>query len=99
MATYTELRQLFSDDALKNKIDFAVVVAAETLLSGTPTAAEQMWAAHVAAGPRAESDKAFMFMLATNKAATVEGIQTATDASIQTAVDAVVDTLVLAHAG
>ncbi len=97
MASYDELRQLFSDDALKMKMDVAVLIAAHNLLVGTPTADQQKWAAQALANPRAESDKAYRFVLAANESASVAAIQGATDAQIQTNVDAVVPALVVAY--
>lgn len=97
MATYTELRDLFSDDTLQNRVDVATMIAANNLLGGTPTAAEQSWAANVFANPRGESTKAYRAVLATNNGLTVAQITGATDAALQTAVDSVVDTLVIAN--
>lgn len=97
MATYSELRDLFSDDSMKNKLDVAVMKAAHAKLTGTPTADEQKWAAAVLANPRAEAEKAYRFVLAANSAADVATILAATDAAIQTQVDAVVPALVVAY--
>ena len=99
MATYTELRGLFADDELSNKIDIAIIVSANNLLTGTPTAAQQKWAASVFSSPRGESKKALMSVLAKNKALTIAQIQGASDAVIQTQVDSVVDSLVIAFTG
>lgn len=96
MATYSEIRDLFFDDALKNKIDTAVIIAANDLLVGTPTTAQQQWAAHAFSATRTETDKALKAVLAANKASSVAQIQGASDAAIQTNVDSVVDTLVVA---
>ena len=98
MATYTDLRNLFSDDTLKNRVDVAVIVAASGLLSGTPAVDEQRWAAAVFSNPRSEGQKAFMAVLAANKSASVSAIQGATDATLQDTVDSVVPALVVAHA-
>ena len=38
MATYTELRVLFGNDELRNRVVSATLIAAYGLLSGTPTA-------------------------------------------------------------
>jgi len=97
MATYIELRNLFDDDTLKNRMDAAIVIAAKALLDGTPTTADQKWAAAVAANPRAEGKKAYMFVIADNKDNTVSQIKSASDIVLQTAVDAVVPSLVVAH--
>ncbi len=99
MATYTELRQLFSDDELRNKVTTACIIAAHELLSGTPTAADKAFAETVFSSPDAVGDKILMAVLAANKDATVSGIQGATDSAIQTAVDAVIPAMVDAMAG
>jgi len=98
MATYMELRNLFSDDTMKNRVDVAIIIAANNLLGGTPTPAEQGWAAAAFNSPRNEGQKAFMAVLAANKGASVAAIKGATDTALQANVDAVVATLVIAHA-
>lgn len=97
MATYMEIRDLFSDDNLKNKIDVAVVNAAGDLLNSAPTADEQKWAAAVFANPRSEAEKAYMFVLSENRNLAVSAIQGASDAAIQSAVDTAVASLVIAY--
>ena len=97
MATYTELRDLFSNDAMKNKLDIATIIAANNLLDGAPTAGEQSWAATVFSNPRNESIKAWMAVVATNNASSIAQITSASDSTIQTAVDNVVGALVVAH--
>ena len=99
MATYQELKGLVNDSDLQDKVEVATVIAANNLLSGTPSTADKAWAAAVFASPRAEAQKALMAVLATNAAADVAAIQGATDALIQAGVDAVVPTLVDALAG
>lgn len=101
MATYQELRVLFNDSNLLEKVEVAVVIAANTLVAdpATPDAPDKAWAAQVFSNPKAEAQKAVMAVLAENSGATVSAIQTATDASIQTNVDGVVSTLVDALAG
>ena len=99
MASYIDLRNLFSNDELKNRVDIAVVIAANNLLSGTPTANDQKWAAHVFSGPRSEGAKALMAVIATNNGLTVAQITSASDAALQAAVDLAVPTLVIAYAG
>ena len=99
MATYLELRMLMNDSDLPNKVDVATVIAANDLLSGTPTADDRAWASAVFASPRSEGQKALMAVIATNKDATIAVIQGASDAVIQTNVDAVVPSLVSAKAG
>ena len=99
MATYQELRRLFTDSDLLEKVEVAIVIAANDMLATTPTAAQKAWAAHVFANPGAEAKKALMAVLAGNSAATVGQIQAATDSSVQTQVDAVASVLADALAG
>lgn len=99
MATYDELRQLFDSSDLLNKIEVAIVIAANGLLSGSPTAASKAWVVKVFSSPRSEAKKALMSVLAANSAATSAQILGASDAAIQTKVDEVVPILVDALAG
>lgn len=99
MATLQELRGLFRDSDLLEKVESATVIAANNLLEATPTAADKAWASGVFSNPFREAQKVLMAVLADNSAATVSQIQTATDVSIQTSVDTVVPNLVDALAG
>lgn len=99
MATYTELRQLFSNPDLREKVEVAVIIAANDLISGTPTAAQTAWAAQCFASPANEASKALMAVLASNAALTTAQILAATDEQLQMRVDAAVQTLVDASAG
>lgn len=99
MATYAEIRQLFSDSTLSEKMEVAVIIAANNLLAGSETAAQKAWAVSVFSNPHNEAKKAMMAVLATHNALTVNQIQTATDAVVQAAVNNVVPTLVDAMAG
>lgn len=95
MATYQELFALQSDDALRDKVYVATVIAAQTKLAGTPSAEEAAWAVNVLGNPKAEGLKVLRLVLAANESASVAQIQGATDAAIQANVDAVIDGLVL----
>jgi len=99
MATLQELRSLFNDSDLLEKVEAATVIAANDLLSGTPTADQKAWAAAVATNPNAEAKKALMFVLASNAGVTVSQIQGAADTAIQASVDAVAQVLADALAG
>ncbi|MEE8207351.1 MAG: hypothetical protein V3T88_00125 [Nitrosomonadaceae bacterium] len=99
MATYTELRDLFNDGDLTNKVAVALIIAVNDLLLGTPDAADRLYAARVFANPQSEARAVLMAVLAGNSSATVVQITGATDAAIQTKVDAVVPQLVDALAG
>lgn len=97
MATYLELRDLWSNDTMRNKLDTAVVQAANDILElATPTNNQLAWASAVLNGTRFEADKAYKSILAQNNTASVATITAATDATIQTNVDSVVDNLVAA---
>ena len=99
MATYKDIRSLFNDGDLVNRAAVAVVVSVSALLDGTPTAADRAYAAGVFSNPQSEAKKALMYVLASNKSATVAAIKAATDAALQTKVDAVVPVLIKALAG
>lgn len=99
MATLLELKGLFKDSDLHDKVQSALIIAAQNVLDGTPTAAEQTYAAHIFNNPASESKKALMSVLAANSSATVSQIQNATDAAIQTNVTAVLPVLTTAHTG
>ena len=88
-----------TDSDLPNKVEVATIVAAQALISGTPTTDETNWAAKVFSSPKSESKKALMGVIAINKDATIAQIQGASDASVQSAVDTVVPTLIAASAG
>ena len=96
MATYSELHSLFTNDELRKQASVAVMVSANDLISGTPTAEEQKWAASVFSSPRSEGIKALMAILAENKSASLAAITSATDSAVQAQVDAVVPSLVVA---
>jgi len=95
MATYAELRQLFTDGDLRNKVDVAVIIAAEAIRTedpGTTNHANRLlWAKAAFASPRGKSEEMLMALLAANKDASVATIQGVTDAALQTKVDAAVD--------
>jgi len=99
MATLQELRGLFNDSDLLEKVEVATVIAANDLLSGTPTTDQKAWAATVFTNPNSEAKKALMSVLAENSTATVGQIQSATDVLVQASVDAVAQVLVDALAG
>lgn len=99
MATYQELHDLFNSGTLLEKVDVAVVISANNLITATPDANQKAWASAVFANPRNEARKAVMAILAQNAALTVVQITGATDVSIQASVDSVTQVLVDALAG
>lgn len=95
MATYVELRQLFSHSELKNRIEVACIVAAESIRTEdgavTNHANRLIWAKATFANPNSKRDEMLMGLLAANKDSTVEEITAVTDAALQTLVNAAVD--------
>lgn len=95
MATYAELRGLFGHNELKNKIEVACIVAAETIrgeVTGVTNHANRLlWAKAAFASPKAVAGQMVMALLAANKDAATAAITGATDGAIQAKVDAAVD--------
>lgn len=102
MATYIELRDLFNNSALRNRVEVATAVCAYEVLSGGDTNApySQVAGAHDkrvrwagAALPRTDQEAAniFKLVLAANASLTTTQIQNATDTAIQGGVRAVID--------
>ena len=98
MATYKELNVLFTDALLRDRVETAIVIAAEGILSVDPTGkeAEVQWAADVIANSGKHGSDALKLVLAANKDISVANIQGASDSNIQSNVDDMVDALVLA---
>lgn len=97
MATYLELERIGEDDGLGRLIKEALYIAAEALLSGTPTDDEIVWADYVLLRPGDEITKAQHALIAQNENATIAQITGASDATVQTAVNGFVPSLVVAH--
>jgi len=95
MATYLELRQLFTHGDLRNKVEAAIIIAAEGVYAedpGTVNHANRIaWAKAVLLNPGTARDRFLMVVLAANKDASVAVITGASDAAIQTKVDDAVD--------
>ena len=95
MATYTELRQLYSHTGLTNRIEVAVVVAAEKIRTEDSVTANHanrlVWAKQTFGSTRSAAEKMLMALLAAHRARTVEALIAVTDEDLQTAVDNAVD--------
>jgi len=95
MATYTELFSLHNNSALRNRVQTAVLIAAEAVMNEvgtTPNHANRLvWAKGVFASPGREAEQMFMAVLAANSEFTVVQITGASDAAIQANVDAHID--------
>ena len=95
MATYDELRSLFSQTSLSNRIEVAVLIkAADVLDAGSPTA-RVAWAtaALTPSVAMAEAKRMLSYLLADAQALTHQEILDLSDAALQSAVDAAVDLL------
>lgn len=102
MATYLELRGLFSDGDLNNKVVTATVVAAYTIavrVSPVPTTAEKAWIDAVFKDPISNGRRVLMAILAANRTASVAAIMSASDATVQTNADDIEPILIDALAG
>ena len=107
MATYLELRGLFQQGSdLANRVETAVVVAAEMIRNlddtaangfeddtGTQHALRKTWAASAFVQTGSLAQQALKAILAQNRANTVAQIDGASDATLQTAVNKAVDLL------
>lgn len=93
MAAYVDLRNQFSNDALRNRVAVACVIAANDATSGTPTAAQLKFANYVYTNPDEVAKRVLMAVLATHKNLTVTQIEQVTDPDLQAAVNAVIPKL------
>lgn len=95
MATYTELRNLFNHDGLRNRLEVAIVVAAEAIRNEEPTtdnhANRLLWAQSAFSNVTTQRDKMLMALLAANRELTVEQLTGAADTALQTAVNDVIN--------
>ena len=100
MATYVEIRNLFDDSALRNRVATAVIIAANGILGeGAATAPRKAWAAKAFSSAEQEAKRILMAVLAANSGASVAQIQGASDAALQTNVDNAIDLFIDADAG
>ncbi len=95
MATYQELRDLFTHGELRNKIEVACIVAAEAIRvedAGTENHVNRLvWARAAFSNPNSIRDQMLMALLASNKDTAVAAITGVSDAALQTLVDAAVN--------
>lgn len=99
MATYIELYDLLNNSELKNRVLAATVVAAYSLLAGTPDAKDRAWFAAVMANPKGEGMKAFRAVLAANAGLSVASVKEASDSAILSEVETIRPALISALAG
>lgn len=93
MATYSELHDLFNDSTLLDKVEAAVVIAAQGIIGGAETnqAQRDKWAEQALSNTRDTAEKMLPAIVAANKGITADQIKNAADSAIQTNVDATVN--------
>lgn len=100
MATYAELYAQRDNDDLRQRIEMALIIKAQTFLDGASTAEQRAWAKYVFQdGGHGESVRMLKYLLAKNKGSTVNQIQSVTDAALTTQIDAVAPAFVSAFVG
>lgn len=94
MALYLELHNLGNDPDLRNRVQIAVLVEANTIIrAAAPTDAEVAWAKNVIANPGTWALRVLWLALAQNKDLTLPQIAAVTDAQLQTGVAATIAAL------
>ena len=94
MATYTELRNLFNQDDLRNRVEVALIIKAHSIIAETsPSDTRLAWANGVLSSSRGEAESLLKYVLAANAASTIEQINGASDEAVSVAVDAAIDKL------
>jgi len=93
MATYAQLHELMHDSNLIDKVEIAVIVAAQGIVNGGETNQVQRnkWAAQAFKAPRYTAKNILPAVLAKNKDLSVTAIQGAGDSAIQANVDEVIN--------
>lgn len=96
MATFTELRTLFNDADLKDKVAVALIIQSQLVTveaGGTANHTNRLkLAKQIFQDADGKADDFLKYVLAANKAATIASIQSATEATIQANVAAAFDT-------
>lgn len=102
MATYAELRQLYNDSSMRNKIAVAIAIAADLVMRGNDDEApfsqvagdhdkRVLWAKEALGNTESWTSQFWQAVLASNATATVAQITGATDATLQGKVNEAVD--------
>ena len=94
MATYNELRSLFGEGSLRNRVEVALCMKVHAILQeATPSAERLAWARTTLSNSYGEADSLLKYALAANAALTTAQLLGASDAALLTAVGAAVDKL------
>ncbi len=92
MASLAELYELKSNSELRNRIEMACLIEAETIrVEENPTAARTAWSRAVFADPTRETGRMFRALIAAHAESPIDEIENVGDTPIKTAVAAAVD--------
>lgn len=95
MATYLEIRSLTRDEILRQKVEAAIMIAANTIKDELPATTNHanrlVWAKQAFANSVSKVSSMLAAVLAANSEATLEQIQSAADATIQSNVNDAID--------
>jgi hypothetical protein len=95
MATHTELFELYSDSALRNKVEIALILVADAIRGEDPATANHAgrlaWAREVFRNPQTWLMPMFRLLLAANQSAEAGRISGVSDAVITSKVAEAVD--------
>ena len=102
MATYLELRNLYNDSELRNRVAVAIAIAADTVMRGTDNVApfsqtagdhdlRVIWAKGALGNTEGFTPPFWQSALAANSTLTVAQITGATDAALQSKINEAVD--------
>jgi hypothetical protein len=95
MATFEEIRSIYTDSNLVNKMEVAVAVKAHAILQeASPSTTRKDWArTALVANLRGEADMCLRYALAAHKDLTVGALKDATDVDLLAAASAAIDKL------
>lgn len=96
MASYEDLRGLFAESPLRNRLEIACAVKAREIIeSASPPAGALEWAGNVLTPSRttAEAERMLLYLLAGSESLTVAEIKQSLDTTLQAAVDNAIDKL------
>lgn len=91
MATYTEIKSLFNEPVLRDKVEVACIIASKAIKDESDQtnnhANRLKWARKAFSNPTSAAEAMVKVLLAENSSLTVAQIQGASDSAIQTAVN------------
>lgn len=98
MATLAQLFDFFSSVdgvVLRNRVAVAATAKAQSLMAGqSPSANQIAWAREVLKDPNTNAIELTRYVLAANKAASIQQITDATDAAVETNVNTAADAII-----